>query len=70
MDKRDHDETRRLLRAYCDTGDAVARERLVELNLPLVRTLARRYANCGERVEDLVQVGTIGLCGFRDASPS
>jgi RNA polymerase sigma-B factor len=50
-----------LLRAYHDTGDAAARERLVELHLPLVRTLARRYAHCGERLEDLVQVGSIGL---------
>lgn len=49
------------MRSYRDTGDLVARERLVELYLPLVRTLARRYANCGERLEDLVQVGSIGL---------
>ena len=29
--------------------------------MPLVRALARRYANRGERFEDLVQVGAIGL---------
>jgi RNA polymerase sigma-B factor len=34
---------------------------LVELYLPLVRALARRYAHCGERLDDLVQVGSIGL---------
>jgi len=50
-----------LLRAYHRTGDPAARARLVELYLPLVRTLARRYAHCGEPVEDLVQVGSIGL---------
>lgn len=55
------DEPGALLRSYRETGDLVARERLVELYLPLVRTLARRYANCGERLEDLVQVGSIGL---------
>ncbi len=49
------------MRAYRATGDPDARARLIELHLPLVRTLARRYANCGERVEDLVQVGSIGL---------
>jgi RNA polymerase sigma-B factor len=51
----------RLLRAYRDTGDLAARERVVELYLPLVRALARRYANRGERFEDLVQVGSVGL---------
>jgi RNA polymerase sigma-B factor len=48
------------LRAY-RRGDTVARDRLVELHMPLVRTLARRYVNRGEQLEDLVQVGSIGL---------
>jgi RNA polymerase sigma-B factor len=50
-----------LLRAYRRTGDPDARERLVALYLPLVRALARRYAHCGELVDDLIQVGSIGL---------
>ena len=50
-----------LLRLYRQTRDPGARERLVELYLPLVRSLARRYAHRGERLEDLVQVGAIGL---------
>jgi RNA polymerase sigma-B factor len=50
-----------LLRSYHEAGDLAARERLVELHLPLVHALARRYANRGERLEDLVQVGSIGL---------
>jgi RNA polymerase sigma-B factor len=50
-----------LLRVYHRTGDPAARERLVELYLPLVRRLAWRYAHCGEGYEDLVQVGSIGL---------
>lgn len=43
------------------TLDAAARERLIVEHLPLVRALARRYANRGEPLDDLVQVGTIGL---------
>jgi RNA polymerase sigma-B factor len=50
-----------LLRAYRCHGDETARERLIELLLPLVQALAYRYANRGERLEDLVQVGSIGL---------
>jgi RNA polymerase sigma-B factor len=49
-----------LLRAYHRTGDEGARERLVQLYLPLVRALAQRYSNCGESRDDLVQVGSIG----------
>jgi RNA polymerase sigma-B factor len=50
-----------LLRAYRCHGNEAARERLVELLLPLVRALAYRHVNRGERLEDLVQVGSIGL---------
>lgn len=56
-----HDGAEALLRAYRTTGDTAARERLVELYLPLVRALARRFAHCGEGLDDLVQVGSIGL---------
>ncbi len=37
------------------------REALVEMHLPLVEYLARRFAGRGEPLDDLVQVGTIGL---------
>ena len=37
------------------------REQLIEANLPLVESLARRFAHRGERMDDLVQVGVIGL---------
>jgi RNA polymerase sigma-B factor len=50
-----------LLRAYHERGDLRAREQLVEENLPLVRSIARRYAGRGEPLEDLVQVASIGL---------
>jgi RNA polymerase sigma-B factor len=38
-----------------------ARGREIEEHLPLVSSLARRYARAGEPFEDLVQAGTIGL---------
>jgi|SRR5437764_257941 len=54
-------EVAELQRAYHDRGDLRARERLIESYLPLVYSLAQRYAHRGERLEDLVQVGAIGL---------
>jgi RNA polymerase sigma-B factor len=51
----------RLLRAYRDRGDLAARDELVRLYLPLVRSLARRHRHSGEQLEDAVQVGAIGL---------
>jgi RNA polymerase sigma-B factor len=50
-----------LLQAYRERGDLAARERLIEAYLPLVESLARRFADRGEHLEDLVQVGSIGL---------
>ena len=50
-----------LLRRYHEHGDFAAREELLELLMPLVRSIARRYANRGESMEDLVQTGSIGL---------
>ncbi|MEJ7817523.1 MAG: SigB/SigF/SigG family RNA polymerase sigma factor [Thermoleophilaceae bacterium] len=52
---------RELLRRLHEEGDATARERLVARHLPLVRSLARRYAGRGEALEDIEQVGAIGL---------
>jgi RNA polymerase sigma-B factor len=50
-----------LLITYHREGDRSAREQaLVEL-MPLVRALAARYAGRGEPLEDLVQVGSVGL---------
>ncbi len=40
---------------------SLARDQLIELHLPLVHHCARRFRNRGEPLEDLVQVGTIGL---------
>ncbi len=41
--------------------NAADRDALILEYLPLVRALARRYANRGEPVDDLEQAGTIGL---------
>jgi len=37
------------------------RDQLVEMHLPLVEYLARRFRNRGEPLDDLIQVATIGL---------
>src|SRR5438093_11974078 len=50
-----------LLRRYHVQGDLSAREQLIEQYMSLVRSLARRYAYRGEQLEDLVQIGAIGL---------
>jgi RNA polymerase sigma-B factor len=52
---------RELLRAYHEGGDLAAREQLIERYMSLVRSLARRYAYRGEQLDDLVQIGAIGL---------
>jgi RNA polymerase sigma-B factor len=61
----DRDEVRRLFAAYRETGDdaerALLRATLVDQYIGLVEFLARRFRNRGEPLEDLVQVGTIGL---------
>ena len=50
-----------LLDLWRESGDSAARDRLVSDHLPLVGRLCRRFAHVGEPLEDLVQVGTIGL---------
>jgi RNA polymerase sigma-B factor len=50
-----------LLRRYHEQGDLGAREQLIEQYMSLVRSLARRYSYRGEQLDDLVQIGAIGL---------
>ena len=50
-----------LLRRYHEHGDLQAREQLIEQYMSLVRSLARRYSYRGEQLDDLVQIGSIGL---------
>src|SRR4051812_1270268 len=42
-------------------GDERARAELVHRHMPLVRQLARRYSYTSEPLDDLVQVGSVGL---------
>jgi RNA polymerase sigma-B factor len=58
---RSPESDRDLLKRYHIGGDTGAREELVQRHLPLVRSLARRYAGRGESLEDIEQVGAIGL---------
>ena len=43
------------------TKDITARDLMVETYLPLVRRLCRKFIHSGEPMDDLVQVGTMGL---------
>jgi len=54
-------DRRALLRAWREGGDTAARDRLIADFMPLVRSLARRYAGRGEMVDDLEQVAAVGL---------
>ncbi|HEY1594437.1 MAG TPA: SigB/SigF/SigG family RNA polymerase sigma factor [Thermoleophilaceae bacterium] len=50
-----------LLRGYHEDGDVRARQALIERHVGFVRRLAQRYAHRGETLEDLTQVGCVGL---------
>ena len=54
-------DDRALLRRYRKNGDEQAREELVRRLTPLVHHVANRYANSGEPLEDIIQVGMVGL---------
>ena len=54
-----HDEG--LFLRYYRSRDPVIRERLVMNHMNLVRFLAKKFANRGEPLDDLIGVGTIGL---------
>ena len=58
-------ETADLLHAYLDHADITARDRLIELYLPLVESFAHRYERT-EDYDDLFQAGCIGLINAID----
>jgi RNA polymerase sigma-B factor len=58
-------ETADLLHAYLERGDITARDRLIELYLPLVESFAHRYERT-EDYDDLFQAGCIGLINAID----
>jgi len=55
-----HEKMRELL-AKAQAGDIGARDELVHANLRLVLSVIQRFQNRGENVDDLFQVGCIGL---------
>ena len=55
------EETTRLLLEQAQEGDLEARDTLVRHNLRLVLSIARRYAGRGRDIEDLFQIGCLGL---------
>jgi RNA polymerase sigma-B factor len=57
----DKKHTRELFVRYRADGDEAARDELVEMYLNLVKYLASRFRNRGEPIDDLIQVGTVGL---------
>ena len=57
----DKERTHELFRLYKEKGDEEARDQLIVSHLNLVRFLASKFRNRGEPLDDLVQVGTIGL---------
>jgi len=50
-----------LLKKYRENNDAFAREKLICGNLRLVLSVIQRFSNRGEEMDDLFQVGCIGL---------
>jgi RNA polymerase sigma-B factor len=55
------EDTKRLFAELQETGDPAKREALAKLHLPLVEYLARRFKDRGEPLDDLIQVGSVGL---------
>ena len=55
------DQEMRDLLKRAQAGDGDARERLVNCNLKLVFNLVQRFSNRGYELEDLFQIGCIGL---------
>jgi len=57
----DKDRTLELFKEYKESRSPEIRDELVSMYVNLVEYLARRFKNRGEPIEDLVQVGIIGL---------
>lgn len=55
------EELRQKFREFAETSDTTLRDELVAAHLGLAEYLARRFANRGEPLDDLVQVASLGL---------
>jgi RNA polymerase sigma-B factor len=58
-DRRAH--TKHLFKELRTSGDPQVRDELAQLHLPLVEYLAKRFKDRGEPLDDLIQVGSVGL---------
>ena len=56
----DHDETMRLIE-LAQQGDEEAKSALLEHNMPLIKSIVKRYRNTVIEYDDLIQLGSLGL---------
>src|SRR5688572_31735838 len=61
LDDQEREELRQKFAQYAETGDQRLRDELIEAHLRLAEHLARRFANRGVPLDDLVQVASLGL---------
>src|SRR6478672_3047390 len=61
MPEDQRDELRRKFEQYAHSREPALRDQLVTAHLGLAEYLARRFANRGEPLDDLVQVASVGL---------
>ena len=54
------EETNRLIK-LAKTGENSAKERLLEGNFPLIKSVLKRYQNKGVTYDDLYQLGSMGF---------
>lgn len=57
----DKERTKELFRLYKQEGDMSARKELIESHVNLVHFLANKFKGRGESLDDLIQVGYVGL---------
>ena len=55
------DEEKKELFARIQKGDKKAREKFIKGNLRLVLSIIQRFSSSGENIDDLFQIGCIGL---------
>src|SRR5438552_897908 len=61
MSEDERDELRRKFEQYAESRNPALRDQLVTAHLGLAEYLARRFANRGEPLDDLIQVASVGL---------
>ena len=54
-------EEKEYLFTLIEGGDRIAREKYIEGNLRLVLSIIKRFSSSNENVDDLFQIGCIGL---------